>query len=65
MNIFNNANSFAVSGDFFATVVLPTNTGDTIVLYSTKTTCTPDPDSISIFKYKTSYLGCIYSEGGE
>lgn len=51
LNSFSFATPVSVTGDFFATIVLPTVDGDTIVVVSTKATCTPDPDSLSIEKW--------------
>lgn len=48
-NTFTFSSPIAVTGDFFANVVLPTVVGDTIIVISTKGTC-QGPDSVSIDK---------------
>jgi hypothetical protein len=49
-NTFTFATPVAVTGDFFATLVLPTNAGDTLVVLSTKGTCM-GPDSSAVEKW--------------
>jgi hypothetical protein len=48
-NTFTFSPAIAVTGDFFANVVLPTTAGDTIIVISTKGTC-QGPDSVSVDK---------------
>ena len=48
-NTFTFSPAIAVTGDFFANVVLPTVAGDTIIVISTKGTC-QGPDSVSVDK---------------
>ena len=55
--VFTFTPAVSVSGNFFATVVLPTDAGDTIVVFSTSETCTPSPDSLSMFFYSGT---CYY-----
>lgn len=49
-NTFTFATPIAVTGDFFATLVLPTNAGDTLIVLSTKGTCM-GPDSSAVEKW--------------
>jgi hypothetical protein len=53
---FTFATPIAVTSDFFVTVVLPTNTGDSIAVVSTSEYCSAGTDSMSIIKYNGSFV---------
>lgn len=48
---FTFATPISVTSDFFVTIVLPTNTGDTIAAISTSIFCSAGSDSMSVFKW--------------
>jgi PKD repeat protein len=60
------ATPVAVNGNFYASLVLPTGTGDTLVVYSTKLTCS-SADSLSWeydgnwWAYKTTFTSSNYN----
>jgi len=66
-NTFTFTSPVAVTGDFFATLVLPTNAGDTLVVLSTKGTCM-GPDSSAVEKWydaaSTPNSGYQYMKSG-
>lgn len=66
-NTFTFTTPVAVTGDFFTTLVLPTNAGDTLVVLSTKGTCV-GPDSSAVEKWfdatSTPTSGYQYMKSG-
>lgn len=62
-NTFTFATPIAVTGDFFATLTLPTTAGDTIILLSTKGTCM-GPDSSAVEKWSDNSFGYMKSSWG-
>ncbi len=45
----------SVTGNFFATVLLPTNANDSIGIYTTSQYCTSGADSLSMFYYNSAF----------
>ncbi len=61
MQQFTFTNPIHVDGDFFANVVLPTVTGDTIIVVSSKVTCT-GPDSSAVEKWGNNLFTYMKTE---
>ncbi len=52
---FTFTNPVSITGNFFATVLLPTNANDTIGIYTTSQYCSSGADSLSLFYYNSAF----------